>query len=269
MAIYTLTPAQLRGAGTYNSFEIPAGGIATTSSIRLLTVAQANKVGPNAIYTDWLVTTGSDGITGGAVNGPYSQSSNGMTNFGVGRVAQSGRGSTIYGLERGYGQLRLNDIPAAGTSGSQVIPGTITDVDLTFRIGVQSSSTTAGAGDRLGIFSAGTGSISGVLTDFPLYIITGSKTAYSDFVTISSSISPNPKEITFNLNSTAVAVMNNQNKTDGELINFAIIWEKDFTGTAPTDALVVYLASGSNANAEEGTPADYFIPKFDITYIPD
>ena len=26
MAIYTLTPAQLKGAGVYNSFEIPAGG---------------------------------------------------------------------------------------------------------------------------------------------------------------------------------------------------------------------------------------------------
>tara|TARA_R110000803_G_scaffold101721_1_gene169715 strand:- start:774 stop:1583 length:810 start_codon:yes stop_codon:yes gene_type:complete len=269
MAIYTLTPAQLKGAGIYNSFEIPAGGIATTSSFRLLTVGQTNNVGPNATYTDWLITTGSDGITGGAVNGPYSQSSNGMTNWSFSRVAQSGRGSTIYGLGRGYGQLRLNDIPAAGTSGSQVIPGTITDVDLTFRIGVLSSSTTAGAGDRLGIFSAGTGSISGVLTDFPLYIITGSKTAYSDFVTISSSISPNPKEITFSLNSTAIAVMNDQNKNDGELINFAFIWEKDFTGTAPTDEMRIYLASGSNANEEEGTPADYFIPKFDITYIPD
>tara|TARA_R110000782_G_scaffold22774_1_gene60048 strand:- start:10 stop:1506 length:1497 start_codon:yes stop_codon:yes gene_type:complete len=32
MAIYTLTPAQLRGAGIYNSFEIPAGGIPSFAS---------------------------------------------------------------------------------------------------------------------------------------------------------------------------------------------------------------------------------------------
>ena len=82
-------------------------------------------------------------------------------------------------------------------------------------------------------------------------------------------MSPNPKEITFSLNSTAIAVMNEQNKTDGEMINFAFIYESDFTGTAPTDAMVIALASGSNADEEEGTPADYFIPKFDITYIPD
>jgi len=63
--------------------------------------------------------------------------------------------------------------------------------------------------------------------------------------------------------------MNDQNKNDGELINFAFIWEKDFTGTAPTDAMVIKFASGSNADEEAGTPADYFFPKFDITYIPD
>ena len=127
---------------------------ATTSSIRLLTLGQTNQVGPNPAYTDWLVTTGSDGTTGGVVQGPYRQSSNGMITFTLQRVAQSGRGSTTYGLDRGYGQLRLNDIPAAGTSGSTVIPGTITAVDLTCRIGVQ-SSTTVGAGDKLGIFLRG------------------------------------------------------------------------------------------------------------------
>ena len=63
--------------------------------------------------------------------------------------------------------------------------------------------------------------------------------------------------------------MNDQNKTDGELINFGFIWETDFTGTAPTDELWLNLASGSDANEEFGTPADYFIPKFNITYIPD
>jgi len=33
MAVYTLTPAQLRGAGIYNSFEIPAGGGSSFASI--------------------------------------------------------------------------------------------------------------------------------------------------------------------------------------------------------------------------------------------
>ena len=33
MAIYTLTPAQLKGAGIYNSFEIPAGGGSSFSSL--------------------------------------------------------------------------------------------------------------------------------------------------------------------------------------------------------------------------------------------
>ena len=33
MAIYTLTPSQLKGAGIYNSFEIPAGGGGSFASI--------------------------------------------------------------------------------------------------------------------------------------------------------------------------------------------------------------------------------------------
>ena len=242
----------------------------TQQVFRELTYGQTNSVGPNPAYTDWLVTTGSTGTPGNVFE--QFQSSQGMTNWSLQRVASSGRGSTTFGLQRGYGQLRLNNLPYAGTSGSQVIPGTITAVDLTFRIGVE----TGAGNDRLGVFSAGTGSqlvtsslANPSLAGFPSYILAGNKTAYSDFITISSSMSPNPKEITFSLNSTAIAVMNNQNKNDGELINFAFIWEKDFTGTAPTDELQIKFASGSNADSEAGTPADYFIPKFDITYIPD
>tara|TARA_R100001509_G_C4882623_1_gene220651 strand:- start:2574 stop:3383 length:810 start_codon:yes stop_codon:yes gene_type:complete len=269
MAIYNITSQQLEGKGILNSFEIPtAGGVTTTSSIRLLTYGQTNSVGPNPAYTDWLVTTGSTGTPGSVFE--QFHTSQGMTNWGMQRVAQTGRGSITFGLQRGYGQLRLNNLPYAGISGNQVIPGTITAVDLTFRIGVVNSST---GNDRLGVFSAGTGSqlATSSLAGFPSYILAGNRTAYSDFITISSSMSPNPKEITFSLNSTAIAVMNNQNKNDGELINFAFIWEKDFTGTAPSggDGLDIKLASGSNADPSTGAPADYFIPKFNITYIPD
>jgi len=269
MAIYNITSQQLKGQGILNSFELAAGEVTTTSSIKLLTYGQTNSVGPNPAYTDWLVTTGSTGTPGNVFE--QFQTSQGMISWGMQRVAQTGRGSITFGLQRGYGQLRLNNLPYAGTSGSQVIPGTITAVDLTFRIGVATGDSTGN--DRLGVFSAGTGSqlATSSLAGFPSYILAGNRTAYSDFITISSSMSPNPKEITFSLNSTAITVMNNQNKNDGELINFAFIWEKDFTGIAPSggDALNIKLASGSNADPSTGKPADYFIPKFNITYIPD
>tara|TARA_R110002012_G_scaffold107446_7_gene249390 strand:+ start:732 stop:1565 length:834 start_codon:yes stop_codon:yes gene_type:complete len=277
MAKYSITAKQLRTKkgkkqieGILNSFEIPAaGGASTETVIRYLTYGQTNSVGPNPAYFNWLGTTGSIGDPGSVAQ--YPQNQNGMVNWSSQRIASSGRGSTTFGLQRGYGQLRLNGVPYAGTSGSTSIPGTITAVDLTFRIGLMTSATTAGAGDKLGIFSAGTGSqlATGSLAAFPNYILAGNKTAYSDFTTISSSMSPNPKEITFSLNSTAIAVMNDQNSDNGELINFAFIWEKDFTGTAPTDELQIKFASGSVADEEAGTPADYFIPKFNITYIPD
>ena len=249
------TPQMLRN-GTRAVPKIQGGDQFTVS--RLTTLSQTVTVGPNPSYTTWPLAISSSGTPGVYSSSP---SNLGMRDFNIRRLIQSGRGSSTYANGRGYMQLNLYD---------QVIPGTISGVDLTFRI-YNDINNSPGVTDSIAIFSAGTGSQletgPNATGSYTAYDTVGNKTHYSSFTSINT---PGSTQLyTFSLNEEAISVMNNENKADGELINFSVIFQGDYNGIAPTDTMFLHLASGSAADPGTGTPEDYFIPKFDITYIPD
>lgn len=253
------------GEGFLNTFEIPVGGtpVVTQVTSRLFRVVQQHAEGIQADTADWqAVISRSDSNT---VN-TYTLLTN-QYNFDMQIYPQSGRGATLYRNMRGHMGLTL--------SGSSGITGSITAANIYLPIS-RSHDNGPGYiyGGGLGIFSAGTGSLADATSEYSLYV-SNSKTIYSDFQTPSVNT-----VFTYSLNSTAIEVLNENNNFGGTAddINFAIIWDDDFNGTAPTDAhsydFVITGSETSDPNVitpnPSGLPGFSFLPpRIELTFTPD
>jgi len=254
------------GIGTKSGIIAASAGsavVATQKVFRDFTLYMDHDMGPNATTGDWQsVVSRSDSQF---VLALPSQSVN---SFRVHTYPQSGRGSTIYKTGRNYMSLSL--------SGSNGITGSITAADLFLPI---SKSSTGGAGTSFGIafniFAGGSGSLSEVVSGYSLYV-TASKTAYATSQTVNAT-----GLFTYSLNATAITALNNHNNFGGSApeINFAIIHDFDFTGTAPTQSHGMTFAITGSQLAALGLPTDYTVgptvgsqflpPRLELTYIPD
>ncbi len=106
MAIYTLTPAQLKGGGIYNSFEIPAGGgVVPFSSINSFEVDGTDDYIDGTSAIDTIKTN-----TQGTISAWVKISSGGSTIFNISDVSTTRRYIMLHitGTQKLYGQLRNN-----------------------------------------------------------------------------------------------------------------------------------------------------------------
>lgn len=243
------------GIGTKSGIMAAAGSSAVGQKVfREFFNYQNNQVGANAGSGNWLTEVSESNSD--QVAGPQSDGNSVSIRAG----AYSGRGSTIYDNSRVYMGLYLG--------GSQGITGSITAADIYLPV---SRSVTYDFGGALNVYSAFTGSkIDGSVADYSLYFssVFGNKTAYSDSQTISANT-----VLTYSLNDAAITVLNDNNNFGGsaEDINFAIVFDFDFNGIAPTLKHRYRLSiTGSQLdNPDYLNIGGYLPPRIEITYIPD
>ena len=235
MATYTLTPQQLKGAGVYNSFEIPAAG-GTQQTNKTADITSWGHL-PGSGYSDWASAISASSAIANFVDPPIVMGG-----------SISGRGGTRFLVGRHYHQFKI--------TGEGDINGTVTAISVKLvevELGAL-SGTTAQFGGGVNIYAAGSGSVelgqSG--TEFSLYDVSGSKTPYSTSQTINSS-----GTYTFQLNQAAVDDYNIAYSNNTTMLNFAVVLDDDFSGVAPP-------LSADNIYSYK---ADSVI--YTLTYIPD
>ena len=248
------------GIGTKSGIMAAAGSSNTQQVFREFNLFQSNTVGINAGSGNWLTEVSESNSD--QVAGPFFAPNN-IQGFNVHAYPQSGRGSTLYSLRRGYMELHL--------TGSEGITGSITAANIYLPVSLsQDNGPGYIQGGALNIYAAGTGKlIDGQLADYSLYFDSsiGNKTAYADSQTISANTI-----LTYSLNPTAITVLNDNNNFggSGNEINFAVIWDFDFTGTAPTNAHAYNLTMTGSEVSNPGYLVNGFLPpRIELTYIPD
>tara|TARA_R110001583_G_scaffold2725_13_gene19088 strand:+ start:512 stop:1348 length:837 start_codon:yes stop_codon:yes gene_type:complete len=278
MGTFKLTKKQLKekssykkGDGILNSFEIPAF-TSSTSSVHFFDTLQANYLGANEETSTWPITISASGTDASQVS--TFNPSNLSPSFAMEIYVSTGRGGTSFRNSRIY-------LASPKLGGSNGVPGTITAANISLPV---SKSLVPGKpdttyGSELGIFLGSTGSISsgnpltGTVTDYPFYFSESisNKTAFAPFQEVTENT-----VLTYPLNSTAITALNTANNSSiaSERVNFAVVWENDFEGVAPTGvfkySLSVPASLFPNDPAYNNGIEDTFVPPYiEFIYTPD
>lgn len=195
MATYTLTAAQLRGAGILSSFNIPAGSAPPPTPITV-----------NASITNTHLYNST--LSWATIRNSPTSPTNQLDTFAPGVGAFSGRGSTTFLVSRTNIFFNLSSF-------TNIISG------LTLNIVINSGTFTPSS--NIKIFDGGLTTLTGASTEYPIYLNQGS-IALSNPVPISGAGTYN-----ITLNSTAISAFNVPSKSRV----ICVVTENDYNNTEP------------------------------------